>query len=136
MDDEFEKVWKAYPRKIGKQAAMQAWKKAKDKPPLVDILQAIEKAKQSEQWTKENGQFIPHPSTWLNQGRWADEVQPKRKSLMEEFIERGTHGHGSRTVLQRVAATHYATVGAAVSGPDASDGGAASDSADPARTVL
>lgn len=72
-DSEFEQFWNVYPKKIGKRAALQAWRKAKDKPPLVDIMQVIDKAKQSEQWTKENGQFIPHPSTWLNQGRWMDE---------------------------------------------------------------
>ena len=24
---------------------------------------------------EENGRFIPNPATWLNQGRWEDEVQ-------------------------------------------------------------
>ena len=27
----------------------------------------------SAQWRKDDGQFIPHPRTWLNQGRWKDE---------------------------------------------------------------
>ncbi len=35
---------------------------------------AIEVQKQSEQWTKDNGRFIPNPATWLNQGRWEDEL--------------------------------------------------------------
>ena len=30
--------------------------------------------KQTEQWSKNNGQFIPNPSTYLNQGRWKDEA--------------------------------------------------------------
>ena len=38
------------------------------------MLKAIEKQKGSEQWTKDNGQYIPHPSTWLNQSRWEDEL--------------------------------------------------------------
>ena len=36
------------------------------------ILGAIEQQKQSDQWKDEK--FIPHPSKWLNQGRWDDEV--------------------------------------------------------------
>ena len=71
--DEFEEFWKWYPKKIGKKDAYRAWQKAKDKPNLETILKAIAVAKQSEQWTKDNGQFIPNPSTWLNQGRWTDE---------------------------------------------------------------
>jgi hypothetical protein len=69
---DFDQFWEAYPKKIGKKAAERAWKQAKDRPLLVDLLQVLEIAKQSEQWRKENGQFIPNPSTWLNQGRWAD----------------------------------------------------------------
>lgn len=70
---EFEQFWLAYPKKVGKKDALRSWKKAVDKPTMVDILKAIEKAKKSEQWGKENGQFIPNPSTWLNQGRWDDQ---------------------------------------------------------------
>lgn len=72
---EFEQFWDQYPRKIGKKAAMKAWHAAKDKPDLPRILSALAAAKQSSDWTKENGKFIPHPATWLNQGRWDDEVQ-------------------------------------------------------------
>jgi hypothetical protein len=88
---DFETFWKAYPKKIGKKAAEQAWRKAKDKPNVVDTLQAIENAKHSDQWTKENGQFIPNPSTWINQGRWADEPIKKQASTLEAFLNRKDH---------------------------------------------
>lgn len=73
-DSEFEQFWTQYPRKAGKKAAWKAWKAAKDKPDLARILAALERAKQSPDWTKDHGKFIPHPATWLNQGRWDDEV--------------------------------------------------------------
>lgn len=38
---------------------------------------AVERQKCSDQWTQNNGQFIPHPATWLNQGRWDDELPVK-----------------------------------------------------------
>lgn len=78
----FDAFWSAYPRKIGKQAALKAWKRVKPGLASVDkILKAVTAQKQSDQWTRDNGQFIPHPSTWLNQGRWDDEL-PKVQGPM------------------------------------------------------
>lgn len=68
-DAEFLELWEAYPRKIAKQAAYRAWKKARDRPPLDEMLQAIHSAIQSQQWRKG---YIPNLATWLNQGRWED----------------------------------------------------------------
>lgn len=68
----FEEFWKAYPRKEGKQKARQAFEKVT--VPLETLLQALEQQKQSAQWTKDGGQFIPHPATWLNGKRWEDQL--------------------------------------------------------------
>lgn len=71
--DDFEQFWLAYPKKIGKKDALKAWSKASDKPEIRMILDAIVRSQSSPQWTKEQGQFIPNPATWLNQGRWTDQ---------------------------------------------------------------
>lgn len=68
----FDRFWLAYPRKVGKADAKKAF--AKVKVPIETLLTAIEQQKRSEQWTTENGRFIPNPATWLNQGRWEDEL--------------------------------------------------------------
>lgn len=34
-------------------------------------------------WTKEGGQYIPLPSTWLNARRWEDERPGSAGSLLE-----------------------------------------------------
>jgi hypothetical protein len=68
----FDKFWQAYPKKIGKQDAEKAFRNVK--VPIETLLDAIEKQKYSNQWTKDNGQYIPNPATWLRQGRWDDEV--------------------------------------------------------------
>jgi len=71
----FETFWGAYPKKVGKGYAFQIWKKIlSPKPTLEEILQSVDSHKQSLQWKKDGGQFIPNPSTWLNQRRWEDEV--------------------------------------------------------------
>ena len=81
--DEFLDFWAAYPKKVGKDAAWKAWNgRDGDRPEIGFVLNSLEQQKLSEQWIKENGQFIPYPSTWLNQGRWADEIEiPKQKGL-------------------------------------------------------
>ena len=74
----FDQFWNAYPRHVNKQGAIKAFEKAKvDGNLLETILTAIERQKKSDQWTKDNGQFIPHPATWLNQRRWDDDVVVK-----------------------------------------------------------
>lgn len=67
---EFDRFWSAYPRKEGKQKARRAFEKVN--VPLDTLLAAIEQQKKSTQWSKDNGQFIPHPATWLNGKRWED----------------------------------------------------------------
>jgi hypothetical protein len=69
---DFEAFWKAYPRKMAKKAAFKAWRNAKDKPPLTDVLAAIELQMKSPDWMKDGGRFIPYPASWLNQGCWED----------------------------------------------------------------
>lgn len=73
---DFERFWSAYPRREGKGEAWKAWQKRKAPVPAIEgILAAITKAQSSAQWIKDGGQFIPHPSTWINQRRWEDEVK-------------------------------------------------------------
>jgi|GEM_PF-1033537 len=73
VGSDFEEFWLAYPRKVGKQAALKAWNSAKQKPDVRTILAAIEQQKRCDQWQRDNGQYIPHPATWINQGRWDDQ---------------------------------------------------------------
>lgn len=70
----FDRFWQSYPKKVGKQAAGKAFGKVK--VPVETLLTAIERQKCSDQWSRDNGQYIPNPATWLNQGRWEDELPP------------------------------------------------------------
>ena len=70
-----EEFWRKYPKKVGKGAAEKAFDKIKPTQQVFErMLSAIEKQKNSAQWKKDNGQYIPNPATWLNQQRWEDEV--------------------------------------------------------------
>lgn len=73
-DPRFEIFWSAYPKKVGKDAARNAFKRrAVSDDLLAQMLGAISVQSQSRDWTKDGGQFIPHPATWLNGARWQDE---------------------------------------------------------------
>jgi hypothetical protein len=71
LDDGFEEFWQAYPKKVGKEAARKSWTKSKLN--VDQVLKSLEWQKESDQWQKSDGQFIPNPATYLNQGRWLDE---------------------------------------------------------------
>lgn len=88
----FDTFWDEYPNRKGKPKAREAFKKAIKKTTLETMLSAIQKQKHSSQWTRDNGQYIPYPATWLNQERWEDEVDTNGS---------GT-GHSDEPGLQRL----------------------------------
>lgn len=70
----FDEFWTTYPKKVGKLEAKKAWSKnLKSRPSTESILAKLIELKKSEQWTKEHGQYIPNPATWINRGGWDDE---------------------------------------------------------------
>lgn len=71
-EEAFERFWNNFPKKVGKTAAKAAFSKVD--VPLDVLLDAIAKQKQSAQWQKGGGQYIPNPATWLSQCRWEDEL--------------------------------------------------------------
>lgn len=75
-DDGFELFWNVYPKKVGKVAAQKAWlNTGLNQIDAEIVLNALGWQSKSEQWLKDNGQFIPNPATYLNQKRWMDEPQ-------------------------------------------------------------
>lgn len=68
QEADFEAFWKVYPKKVAKKEAFKAFKKIKT--PVSVLIEAVEKQKKSDQWTRDHGQYIPYPTTWLNQERW------------------------------------------------------------------
>ena len=72
-DNGFNKFWESYPKKVAKQNALKAWEELKPNAELQEIiLKALENQKQSQQWTEDNGKYIPYPASWLNGKRWED----------------------------------------------------------------
>lgn len=80
----FDDFWRAYPHKVGKRDAVAAFAKALDSGATLErMIAAVQRQAASPRWTKDGGQFIPHPATWLNGQRW------------EDAEAAGINGHGS-----------------------------------------
>ena len=67
----FEKFWKEYPNKENKKKAKEIWKRKNLDSSLQEIIDFIKKARETDRWKKG---IIPHPTTFLNQERWEDDL--------------------------------------------------------------
>jgi hypothetical protein len=78
VKNQFDRFWKAYPKKKSKGRAERAFLKINpDEQLLATMIATIEQAKTSEEWIKQGGQFIPYPASWLNARGWEDEETEK-----------------------------------------------------------
>lgn len=69
----FSCFWSIFPRRQGKQEALRNYLKLEPDTGLQElILKAVHEQSTWDQWTKDEGRFIPLPSTWLHQRRWED----------------------------------------------------------------
>jgi hypothetical protein len=73
--ESFKRFWTSYPNRKAIANAEKAWVKNGCSEKIESILSAIESLKSSPQWTKEGGEYIPHPATWLNARGWEDEAK-------------------------------------------------------------
>lgn len=76
LESDFEKLWKLYPNKKGKDLAFKAYQKAiKDGATNKDIQDGIVGLKKEITFKETDKKFIPHGGTWFNQKRWEDEYE-------------------------------------------------------------
>lgn len=81
----FQEFWNIYPEKVAKGKAYDVWKLL-DQETKAICIKAIKNQVANKHfykaWKKED--VPPHPTTWLNQRRWEDEVKEVKK---EEIIK-------------------------------------------------
>ena len=78
IENSFSEFYRAYPgHRKNRANAKKAWDKLKPSGELVEkIMSGLDRAKQSHDWAKDDGQYIPAPAAWLNKRRWEDEIKP------------------------------------------------------------
>ncbi|UMO77891.1 DNA replication protein [Acinetobacter phage Cato] len=108
FSEKFEKFWSEYPkckRKGTKEAANKTFTKyQKDFEMIMKVLDAFKK---DEMWTKNNGEFIAAPSSWLNKQYWKTDYwieqvgsviesqiqheapRPQVKAIRKNYLNRG-----------------------------------------------
>lgn len=74
----FADFYEIYPRKVNKESAMKAW--AKISPELHEVILEDVKNRTVNHIGWQDRQYIPHPSTYLNQKRWEDEIEVAQKN--------------------------------------------------------
>lgn len=76
LESDFEKLWKLYPNKKGKELALKAYKKAiKAGATNKEIQNGIVKLKKEIAFKETDKKYIPHGGTWFNQKRWEDDYE-------------------------------------------------------------
>lgn len=78
-EDLFQEFWKEYPLKVGKGNAYETWNLLSDeiKRKCIEAIKLqVANRHFYKEWKKED--IPPHPTTWLNQKRWEDEVKQKK----------------------------------------------------------
>ena len=79
-DGWFNQFWNMYPKKIQRKTSEQKFKlHVKDELTFNAVMLNLSIMCKSNEWTKDNGQYIPNPTTYLNQHRWEDETKPTVK---------------------------------------------------------
>jgi len=87
--DPFAEFWAVYPRRVGRAAARKAWDKAlKNGADPEQIIWAAREYASLPRDPKDGLRFVAHPTTWLNQGRWEDEVEPAPATPARPPVER------------------------------------------------
>lgn len=76
LENDFEELWKLYPRKRGKEAAFKSYKKAiKDGATNEEIKQGILNLIEDIRKNKTEEKFIPYGSTFFSRKSWSDEMK-------------------------------------------------------------
>lgn len=82
FDAKFTNWWFFYPRKYGRGAAKRSFKVALKKVDYETLLNSTrEYSEIVAQWPVDQQQYVPHPSTWLNQERWDDDRQEWKRFI-------------------------------------------------------
>ena len=103
---DFESFWKLYPRKTAKSEALKSWGKLNPDQPMIELITAgLANHITCESWLADDGKYIPHASTWLNQKRWQD--SPKQASNVTPINRHSGFNHDYTDGLQlREDGTH------------------------------
>jgi hypothetical protein len=98
----FERFWEAYPRKVSKQHAAKAWRKAVPNAHTVVVHQILASLEAWNAYWQADGtdpKFIPYPASWLAKRHWLEDdpvAAPSRVDERNDLIRRAAIAAGAR----------------------------------------
>lgn len=97
----FEGLWEAYPegKRGNKKAAMEAYRQCSVED-ASQVYASLEAWKQSEQWTKDGGTYIPMLVNWISRGIW--QTKPDKTAIPKGAS--GELGEAELEAIRRVLA--------------------------------
>ena len=81
----FQTFWQLYPRKVAKKQAEKSWKRL-SQAEQTEVLKVLPNHIEYWRLKETDKEFIPHPATWLNQGRWEDELDLTPKEMKKPSL--------------------------------------------------
>ena len=91
--DQFEEFWNLYDKKVSRSKAESSYRSAMKKTDHNTIMSAL--TKQKKLWEGRDKAYIKHPTTWLNQECWNDEIedlQPAKPKPSKKVFQKTPSG--------------------------------------------
>lgn len=85
--EDFEKFWESYPRckrKSDKSGTFKTFEKYKSVVTTETLIKILNAQKQDQSWIKQDGEFIPAPTTWLNQKNWENDYWTTQQPVFSQ----------------------------------------------------
>ena len=98
----FNEWYEMYPRKVAKKVAQKAWARLTE-PEKREAMEALPNHIKYWKLQGTDKEFIPHPATWLNQGRASDEIDltPKEAKKPKKSANKGRPQDGAKEQGER-----------------------------------
>lgn len=94
-ENKFDEFWEIFPRRVAKKAAQKKYdaavKSGVSEEAIINGAKSYAKACKGKDM-----QYIAHPATWLNQGRWEDEVDD-REFVTDDVYRKGVRYYSAHT---------------------------------------
>lgn len=87
--EDFEKFWESYPRckrKSDKSGTFKTFEKYKSVVTTETLIKILNAQKQDQSWIKQDGEFIPAPTVWLNQKNWENDYWTSSQSVIHQPV--------------------------------------------------
>lgn len=80
QEEEFNAWYAAYPKQTDRHEAERQWLAIRsNRPNLETLIDTLETQKQSAQWTRDDGRYVPSPAAYLSGHKWEDKLPAGKK---------------------------------------------------------